>query len=135
MCTKQDCKFVHIKGTARKVKNNKHSTEKDERTKEGRSKSKSKPRVNNANRDFLELSEVMHKKIEKLTEKMNKKILELHQAIQVRQNYNLYQNTNYQALPMTEFPFHPQQFHVMPTQLPQMGRTGMLPPNLVPSFY
>ena len=137
LCTKQDCKFVHLKGTARKVQNNKPSTDKneygeDERTKEGSSKSESKPRVNNANRDFLE---VMHRKFEELSKKMNRRILELHQAIQVPQNYNPYQTANYQALPMMGYPFHPQQFHAMPTQPPQTGRTDTLPPNLVPSFY
>ena len=137
-CTNEYCKFVHLKGTARraaqkveppnislpKKKNEKHIEEVPTQP------VKSKPPVLEPknNKDFLDLATRMEKRFEDLAESMNKRIQELHQNMQAQQFYSP-QIIPYPPPTMMGYP-HPQQLHAMPTQ---MGRSPVVSHNLVPS--
>ena len=139
LCTNENCKFVHLKGTARraaqkevvpssslpKTKDETDSTEVPPK----HAKSKHDGVKKQSNEDFLDATERMEKRFQELAESLNRRLLKMQQNMQAQQIYPPHQIIPYPPPTMMGYP-HPQQFHAMPAQ---MGRA--LPHNPVPSSF
>ena len=130
LCTNENCKFVHLKGTARRVAQKVPSPSLPKKQDETDSTEVSKKHANKpSNQDFLEATERMEKRFQELAESLNKRLLEMQQNFQAQQIYPPHQIIPYPPPTMMGYA-HPQQIHAMPAQ---MGR--VLPHNPVPSSF
>ena len=137
-CTNELCKFVHLKGTARRaapIVDAPNITLPKKKNAEvvPTQPVKSKPHIMEPqkNKDFLDLVERMEKRFEDLADSMNKRIQEFHQNMQTQQFYPPHQIIPYPPPTMMGYP-HPQQLHAIPTQ---MGRSPVVSHNRVPSSF